>query len=133
MSEDEDANGRGDDHANKLMCCVLPKKRFGRKQRQQEPREEAEDGIVDHLLPCRRSSCVCLTLRAVDVQEPKVSTQVDYRNFFIPHMSDILSLSFYWGKIDRYEAEALLEAKPEGAFLLRDSAQDDFVFSVSFR
>ena len=33
----------------------------------------------------------------------------------------------------RYEAEALLENKPEGSFLLRDSAQDEFVFSVSFR
>ena len=33
----------------------------------------------------------------------------------------------------RYEAEALLERRPEGSFLLRDSAQDDYLFSVSFR
>ena len=33
----------------------------------------------------------------------------------------------------RYEAEALLEGRPEGSFLLRDSAQDEYLFSVSFR
>lgn len=35
--------------------------------------------------------------------------------------------------MDRYEAERLLENKQEGTFLLRDSAQEDFLFSVSFR
>ena len=63
----------------------------------------------------------------------QVHTQVDYTNFLIPSQSEILNSPFYWGKIDRYEAEALLANRPEGSFLLRDSAQDDFVFSVSFR
>ena len=32
----------------------------------------------------------------------------------------------------RYEAEEALENKPEGSFLLRDSAQDEYIFrSVS--
>ncbi|KAJ7304028.1 hypothetical protein JRQ81_011548 [Phrynocephalus forsythii] len=35
--------------------------------------------------------------------------------------------------MDRYAAEALLEGQPEGTFLLRDSAQEDYLFSVSFR
>ena len=35
--------------------------------------------------------------------------------------------------ISRYEAESLLDEKPEGSFLLRDSAQDEYLFSVSFR
>lgn len=35
--------------------------------------------------------------------------------------------------MDRYEAERLLEGKQEGTFLLRDSAQEEFLFSVSFR
>ena len=37
--------------------------------------------------------------------------------------------------MDRYEAEALLEAKPEGSFLLRDSAQEEYLFrwyTISF-
>ena len=59
--------------------------------------------------------------------------QIDCENFLIPHQREIINCPFYWGKIDRYEAEELLADKPEGSFLLRDSAQDDFVFSVSFR
>ncbi|RWS27076.1 cytokine-inducible SH2-like protein [Leptotrombidium deliense] len=35
--------------------------------------------------------------------------------------------------MDRYEAEKLLDKKSEGTFLLRDSAQEDHLFSVSFR
>lgn len=64
---------------------------------------------------------------------PAVVTQIDYVNFFIPNLREIVNCPYYWGKIDRYEAEALLDNRPEGSFLLRDSAQDEFVFSVSFR
>jgi len=60
-------------------------------------------------------------------------TQVDYIHHLVPNLQEITSCSFYWGKMDRYEAEALLEAKPEGSFLLRDSAQEEYLFSVSFR
>lgn len=51
----------------------------------------------------------------------------------MPDLRSITTCSFYWGKMDRYEAERLLEDKPEGTFLLRDSAQEEFLFSVSFR
>ena len=64
---------------------------------------------------------------------PRANYQVDYVNYLMPGLKDILNCPFYWGKMDRYEAEALLANKPEGSFLLRDSAQDDYVFSVSFR
>lgn len=59
--------------------------------------------------------------------------QVDYIHCLVPDLKKITSCSFYWGKMDRYEAERLLEGKPEGTFLLRDSAQEEFLFSVSFR
>lgn len=51
----------------------------------------------------------------------------------VPDLKSITACSFYWGKMDRYEAERLLEGKQEGTFLLRDSAQEEFLFSVSFR
>lgn len=62
-----------------------------------------------------------------------IHTQIDYINCLVPDLSAISNCSFYWGKMDRYEAERLLEGKPEGTFLLRDSAQEDHLFSVSFR
>ncbi|CAH1990446.1 unnamed protein product [Acanthoscelides obtectus] len=60
-------------------------------------------------------------------------TQVDYIHCLVPDLLTITNCSFYWGKMDRYEAESLLEGKPEGTFLIRDSAQEEFLFSVSFR
>lgn len=64
---------------------------------------------------------------------PRIHTQVDFIHCLVPHLVNILGCPFYWGVMDRYEAERLLDNKPEGTFLLRDSAQEDFLFSVSFR
>lgn len=64
---------------------------------------------------------------------PAVHTQVDYVHCLVPDLLQITNCSFYWGKMDRYEAERLLDKKAEGTFLLRDSAQEEYLFSVSFR
>lgn len=65
--------------------------------------------------------------------EWKPHTQVDYVHFLVPDLTSIISSPHYWAKMDRYEAENELENKPEGSFLLRDSAQEEYIFSVSFR
>lgn len=54
-------------------------------------------------------------------------------NILVPDLLQINSNPCYWGVLNRFEAEELLEGQPEGTFLLRDSAQDEFLFSVSFR
>ncbi|TRY54300.1 hypothetical protein DNTS_021280 [Danionella cerebrum] len=51
----------------------------------------------------------------------------------VPDLLQINNSPCYWGVLDRFEAEQLLEGQPEGTFLLRDSAQDEYLFSVSFR
>lgn len=63
----------------------------------------------------------------------RIHTSIDYIHYLVPDLLQITNCSFYWGKMDRYEAEKLLENKPEGTFLLRDSAQEEYLFSVSFR
>ncbi|XP_023335248.1 suppressor of cytokine signaling 4 [Eurytemora carolleeae] len=68
-----------------------------------------------------------------ELVEWKPHTQVDYVHFLVPGLTGIFASPQYWGKMDRYEAEEALENKPEGSFLLRDSAQDEYIFSVSFR
>lgn len=62
-----------------------------------------------------------------------IHTQVDYIHCLVPDLMKITNCSYYWGVMDRYEAERLLDNRPEGTFLLRDSAQEEFLFSVSFR
>ncbi|CAJ0941379.1 unnamed protein product, partial [Mesorhabditis belari] len=71
--------------------------------------------------------------RSLREEQPIVHRTVEYANFFVKDMEKVLSASYYWGIMDRFEAERLLEGKPEGTFLLRDSAQTAYLFSVSFR
>lgn len=74
------------------------------------------------------------TLLQMPKDEPYiVHTSVHYTNCLVPRLDLIIDSSYYWGIMDRYEAEALLDNKPEGTFLLRDSAQSEYLFSVSFR
>ncbi|KFO34202.1 Suppressor of cytokine signaling 5 [Fukomys damarensis] len=63
----------------------------------------------------------------------KVHTQIDYIHCLTPDLLWITGNPRSWGAMDRYEAKALPEGKPEGTFLLRDSAQEDYLFSVSLR
>ncbi|XP_020355361.1 suppressor of cytokine signaling 4 [Oncorhynchus kisutch] len=58
-------------------------------------------------------------------------SHTDY--ILVPDLLQINNSPCYWGVLDRFQAEELLEGQPEGTFLLRDSAQDKFLFSVSFR
>jgi suppressor of cytokine signaling 5 len=89
----------------------------------------------------KRSPCQLLAHKLVTIllvyarlcEFRTLQSQVDYVHCLVPDLKSITACSFYWGKMDRYEAERLLEGKPEGTFLLRDSAQEEFLFSVSFR
>jgi len=62
-----------------------------------------------------------------------VHSTTEYTHYLVPDLDRITNAPYYWGVMDRFEAEKLLESKPEGTFLLRDSAQTEYVFSVSFR
>ncbi|XP_018620666.1 suppressor of cytokine signaling 9 [Scleropages formosus] len=96
----------------------------------------AADPEVD---PGAVAGCPCSETFVPEMEQPKskdnyrVHTQIDYIHCLVPDLLQITNLPCYWGVMDRYEAETLLEGKPEGTFLLRDSAQEDYLFSVSFR
>lgn len=62
-----------------------------------------------------------------------VHTQIDYMHCLIPDQWGIINSPYYWGQLNRFEADNLLANKEEGTFILRDSTQEEFVFSVSFR
>lgn len=39
---------------------------------------------------------------------------MDFIHCLVPDLKKITACSFYWGKMDRYEAENLLDGKKEG-------------------
>ena len=58
---------------------------------------------------------------------------MDFDNHLIPNLEEIFNFPFYWGEINQYEAVKLLKGEPEGTFLLRDSADEKYAFTLSFR
>lgn len=45
---------------------------------------------------------------------PRIHSQDYYMHCLVPDLQKITACCFYWGKMDRYEAEKLLDGKPEG-------------------
>ncbi|XP_034837986.1 suppressor of cytokine signaling 4-like isoform X1 [Maniola hyperantus] len=126
--------------AELYVLSVEPSRAEGESSEGARRRERAQ--ATDRAI--RRFQVVCggelraLLLRAPPLEHlpsppTTVHTQVDYKHCLVPDLQEITACSFYWGKMDRYEAERLLDNKPEGTFLLRDSAQEEHLFSVSFR
>ena len=50
--------------------------------------------------------------------DPAIHRTVEYANYLLKDMSGVLAASYYWGEMDRFEAERLLEGKPEGETLV---------------
>jgi suppressor of cytokine signaling 5 len=97
--------------------------------------ENNNSGVVINRLHQRTAEASSLAVDSSQSQllNGQVHSQIDYVHRLVPDMLEISNCSYYWGKMDRYEAERLLDNKPEGTFLLRDSAQEEHLFSVSFR
>ncbi|KAG7454365.1 hypothetical protein MATL_G00258900 [Megalops atlanticus] len=46
-------------------------------------------------------------------------------------MRDLKKTGWYWGSLTANEAKEILQDAPEGTFLLRDSSQRDYLFTIS--
>ncbi|KAL5104498.1 Suppressor of cytokine signaling 7 [Taenia crassiceps] len=61
------------------------------------------------------------------------TTAPDHRSSFQESMKALRKMGWYWGPLSFTEAEKLLANRPDGTFLVRDSAHDTFFLSLSFR
>ena len=48
-------------------------------------------------------------------------------------LRDLVKYGWYWGPLSRTEAAVLLDGKPDGTFLVRDSADDRYLLSLTYR
>ena len=52
---------------------------------------------------------------------------------FISSISPPIDCGWYWGSISGEKAEKLLENEPEGSFIVRDSSDENYIFSLTFK
>lgn len=69
------------------------------------------------LAPLATSEEIALVSVLNDEQRPAVHRIVEYSHHLVPDIDKILNASYYWGVMDRFRAEQLLEGKPEGRCL----------------
>lgn len=54
-------------------------------------------------------------------------------NFLNKNLLDLKKVGWYWGSVSSTEAERVMTNRPDGTFLVRDSAHTEHLFSVTFR
>ncbi|KAG7232441.1 hypothetical protein INR49_008861 [Caranx melampygus] len=59
--------------------------------------------------------------RAVESDESRIAVA----------MKDLKNTGWYWGSLTATEAKEILQDAPEGTFLVRDSSQRDYLFTIS--
>src|SRR6218665_570052 len=71
--------------------------------------------------------------RCLNVQESPVTGQSSGKWSLMRELNRLSRYGWYWGPVSREEAEEKLADQPEGAFLFRDSTDERYLFSLSFR
>ncbi|KAM4019949.1 suppressor of cytokine signaling 4-like isoform 1-T4 [Anomaloglossus baeobatrachus] len=59
--------------------------------------------------------------------------EIHFRCPTIPELLAATSLPYYWGALNKHQADILLLGRTDGTFLLRNSSQDGCAFAVTFR
>ena len=52
---------------------------------------------------------------------------------FAASIDEVKNHGWYWGPLSGEAAEKILSNEPDGSFLVRDSSDDHYIFSLSFR
>ena len=91
----------------------------------------SEDSSNDECLqPPTRVKPDLRNLRSQSLPSPS-KLNLNYQ--FLNGLNDLCKCGWYWGPLSSKEAEVKLHGKPDGAFLVRDSNDNRYLLSLSFR
>lgn len=66
-------------------------------------------------------------------QSLPMSSKLNFSDQFLTGLNDLCKCGWYWGPLSSKEAESKLQGKPDGTFLVRDSNDNRYLLSLSFR
>lgn len=69
------------------------------------------------------------------VEEKKDDKKSDFNSaiHFASNIEKVKNYGWYWGPISSEAAEKILSNEPDGSFIVRDSSDDHYIFSLSFK
>ncbi|OAD58426.1 Suppressor of cytokine signaling 7 [Eufriesea mexicana] len=94
--------------------------------------EQAEDALTTMVSKCESPTSIPPQIpppvpKVED--EPAEDTSMD----FAASIEKVKDYGWYWGPISGEAAEKILSNEPDGSFIVRDSSDDHYIFSLSFR
>jgi hypothetical protein len=101
-------------------------------ERPRQPSDtSSEDSSNEELVqPLPRVKPEIRNLRSQSLPSPS-KLNLNYQ--FLNGLNDLCKCGWYWGPLSSKEAEVKLHGKPDGAFLVRDSNDNRYLLSLSFR
>jgi len=85
------------------------------------------------LPPLPNSGSIECNLLSEDVQTSQREEVSQQRPDFWASIEKVKQYGWYWGPISGDAAEKLLNGEPDGSFLVRDSSDDHYIFSLTFK
>jgi len=80
----------------------------------EEEEDENELGVVNH-------------------PPPQVYSEEDRKRDYAASIEKVKDCGWYWGPVSGAAAEKLLSSEPDGSFIVRDSSNEHYIFSLTFK
>ncbi|XP_024885564.1 uncharacterized protein LOC112463385 [Temnothorax curvispinosus] len=94
--------------------------------------EQAEEALTAMAPKCESPSSVQQQVPPPVVRPEEDATE-DTSMDFAASIEKVKDYGWYWGPISGEAAEKILSNEPDGSFIVRDSSDDHYIFSLSFR
>ncbi|XP_032675581.1 uncharacterized protein LOC116846170 isoform X1 [Odontomachus brunneus] len=93
--------------------------------------EQAEEALTVMVPKCESPSSVQQV--PLSAARPEEDVAEDTSMDFAASIEKVKDYGWYWGPISGEAAEKILSNEPDGSFIVRDSSDDHYIFSLSFR
>ncbi|KAH8420616.1 hypothetical protein KR009_012154, partial [Drosophila setifemur] len=101
-----------------------------------EPNTDLRKKFQSRALPPLPKKAAAYAIEAVEPEpeeQKKIVSQEPRALQFTSSIEKVKDYGWYWGPLSSEAAEKVLSSEPDGSFIVRDSSDDHYIFSLSFK